>query len=111
MTTDCIFCKIIAGELPAKKVYEDEHIIAFHDIHPKASVHLLVIPKKHVASLNEISHDDQALISHLIFSLPLIAKQQNLEGFRVVTNNGPSSGQVVFHLHFHILGGKQIPNF
>jgi histidine triad (HIT) family protein len=111
MTTDCIFCKIVAGELPAKKVYEDDQIIAFYDIHPKASVHLLVIPKKHIETLNELTSEDSALISQLVLALPEIAAQQNLEGFRVVVNNGPGSGQIVYHLHFHILGGKQIPSF
>lgn len=111
MTTECIFCKIIAGELPAKKVYEDEDMIAFHDIHPKASVHLLVVPKKHVASLSDLTAQDSPLISKLVLALPEIAKQQDLEGFRVIVNNGPGSGQVVFHLHFHILGGNKIPTF
>jgi len=111
MDTDCIFCKIAAGDLPAKKVYEDDQIMAFFDIHPKASVHLLVIPKKHIATLNDLNTTDSALISKLVLALPEIAKEQKLEGFRVVVNNGPGSGQIVYHLHFHILGGKQIPTF
>jgi histidine triad (HIT) family protein len=111
MDNDCIFCKIINGELPAAKVYEDEEILAFNDIHPKASTHLLVIPKKHVASLNELSTADNGLISRMILLLPMLAEQQGLAGYRVIVNNGPGSGQVVFHLHFHILGGAVIPKF
>ena len=111
MGTDCIFCKIIAGELPATKVYEDDKILAFKDIHPKASVHLLVIPKIHLETLNDLTMDDKELISHLLLSIPKIAKEQGLDGYRVIVNNGPGSGQIVFHLHFHILGGKSIPAF
>ena len=111
MANDCIFCKIVAGELPATKVYEDEEILAFNDIHPKASTHLLVIPKKHIANLNELTTQDHDLMARLMLSLPKIAQQQGLEGFRVIVNNGPGSGQIVFHLHFHILGGAVIPTF
>lgn len=111
MSSDCVFCKIIAGELPSTKVYEDDEILAFNDIHPKASTHLLVIPKKHVANLNELTPEDNALISKLMLALPQIARQQGLEDFRVIVNNGPGSGQIVFHLHFHILGGAVIPKF
>jgi histidine triad (HIT) family protein len=111
MSTDCIFCKIVQGIIPATKVYEDDTILAFNDIHPKASVHILVIPKVHIANLNDLTTDNSALISHMVLSLPKIAEQQGLTGFRVIVNNGPEGGQEVPHLHFHILGGQRLPRF
>lgn len=111
MSTDCIFCKIVQGTIPATKVYEDDTILAFNDIHPKASVHILVIPKVHIATLNDLAPDDSDLISHLVLSLPTIAKEQGLKGFRVIINNGPEGGQEVAHLHFHILGGQRLAHF
>jgi len=109
--SDCLFCKIAAGELPANVVHEDEHIIAFHDIDPKADTHVLVIPKKHIVNLNDLTADDEAVMSHLMFSIPKIAKDLGLEGYRTITNTGSLGGQVVFHMHFHILGGGQLPGF
>jgi len=109
--SDCLFCKIAAGELPANIVHEDEHIIAFHDIDPKADTHVLVIPKKHIVNLNDLTADDEAVMSHLMFSIPKIAKDLGLEGYRTITNTGSLGGQVVFHMHFHILGGGQLPGF
>jgi len=109
--SDCLFCKIAAGELPANVVYEDDHIIAFHDIDPKADTHVLVIPKKHIVNLNDLTADDEAVMSHLMFSIPKIAKDLGLEGYRTITNTGSLGGQVVFHMHFHILGGGQLPGF
>ncbi|CAM3540012.1 histidine triad nucleotide-binding protein [Parendozoicomonas haliclonae] len=107
--SDCIFCKITKGEIPAEIVYEDEHCIAFRDIQPKAPVHLLVIPRKHVANLDDLTDDDRDLISHMMLTIPRIARQQGLnEGYRTVTNNGEGGGQEVFHLHFHILGGGRL---
>ncbi|WP_420588664.1 histidine triad nucleotide-binding protein [Bacterioplanoides sp.] len=109
--TDCLFCKIVAGEIPAKVVYQDEQLLAFHDIAPKAETHLLVIPKRHIENLNDLSHSDAELMSHLMLKLPEIAAQQGLTGFRTITNTGVEGGQEVFHMHFHILGGKRLPGF
>jgi histidine triad (HIT) family protein len=109
--SDCLFCKIAAGELPANVVHEDEHIIAFHDIDPKADTHVLVIPKKHIVNLDDLKPEDEAVLSHLMFTIPKIAKDLGLEGYRTITNTGSLGGQVVFHMHFHILGGGQLPGF
>ncbi|MTI15494.1 histidine triad nucleotide-binding protein [Sansalvadorimonas verongulae] len=107
--TDCIFCKIVQGEIPADVVYEDEHCLAFRDIQPKAPIHLLVIPRKHVVNLDDLKDSDRDLISHMMLTIPRIARQQGLtEGYRTVTNNGKGGGQEVFHLHFHILGGGKL---
>ncbi|AJJ46609.1 histidine triad nucleotide-binding protein [Francisella tularensis subsp. novicida] len=104
--SDCIFCKIITGEIPSKKVYEDENIFAFHDINPAADVHILVIPKKHIASLNDLTEHDQELMGKFILSIPKVAKLMGLKGFKTIFNTGKEGGQMVFHLHAHILGGK-----
>lgn len=109
--SDCIFCKIINGEMPANKVYEDEDVLAFQDIHPKASVHLLVVPKIHMENLNDITPNNTPLMGRMLALLPKIAQQQGLKDYRVIVNNGPGSGQVVYHLHFHLLGGASIPKF
>ncbi len=107
--TDCLFCKIIAGEIPSKKVYEDESVFAFYDINPQAPVHILVIPKQHIQSAAQVTAENSAVISHIFEVIADIAKEQNLgDGFRVVTNCGAHAGQTVGHLHFHILGGKQL---
>ncbi len=104
---NCIFCKIVVGEIPSTKVYEDETILAFLDIAPQAPVHILVIPKEHIEDTNGITADNSALIAHIFETIPVIAKEQELvNGYRVATNCGPDSGQMVPHLHFHILGGK-----
>ncbi|UXD86112.1 histidine triad nucleotide-binding protein [Thalassolituus hydrocarboniclasticus] len=108
---DCLFCQIVAGKIPANVVYEDEYLLAFHDIAPKADTHLLVIPKRHIVNLNDLSDADASLMSHLMLSLPAIARTQNLTGFRTITNTGKEGGQEVFHMHFHILGGDQLPGF
>lgn len=108
---NCIFCKIVAGDIPARKVYEDDHLLAFHDIAPKADTHLLVIPKAHIENLNDLNTDHAALMAHLMLTLPRIAAQQGLKGFRTITNTGVEGGQEVFHMHFHILGGDQLPGF
>ena len=107
---DCIFCKIIAGELPSKKVYEDDKILAFHDIAPAAPVHVIVVPKVHMDSLNDINSVDNAgYACHALQKLPEIAASQNTsDGYRVVTNIGADGGQSVSHLHFHVLGGKKL---
>ena len=107
--TDCIFCKIINGDIPSKKVFEDELVYAFEDINPMAPVHILVIPKKHIANMLEINEKNSDVISHIFEVIANIAKEKNLEkGFRVVSNCNEYAGQTVFHLHFHILGGKQL---
>ena len=106
----CVFCKIAAGELKAEIVYQDEHIVAFKDHAPKAPVHLLVIPRKHIRNLNALEEGDSELIAHLMMSLPKIAKEQGLlDGFRTITNTGKGGRQEVYHMHFHILGGGQLP--
>ncbi len=108
---DCIFCKIIAGEIPAKMVYEDEQLVAFHDIAPKASTHVLVVPRQHYASLNDFQNEDADLLAHMMLTLPKIAKTLGLDtGFRTIINTGVGGGQEVFHLHVHLLGG-QLPSF
>jgi histidine triad (HIT) family protein len=104
---DCLFCRIAAGTVPAKKVFEDEHALAIADINPQAPVHALVIPKKHVASLAETGPDDRALLGHLLEVARGLAVEQRLgAGYRVVVNTGPNGGQTVDHLHLHVLGGR-----
>ena len=107
---DCIFCKIVQGELDAKKVYEDDDILAFEDVSPQAPVHVLVIPKKHISSLLALQPEDEKLAANLLFRIQEIAKQLQLDekGFRVVNNIGEDGGQSVFHIHFHILGGRSL---
>ncbi|MFT4694279.1 MAG: histidine triad (HIT) family protein [Francisella sp.] len=104
--SDCIFCKILASEIPCNKVYEDENVLAFHDINPSAEVHVLVIPKKHIASLNELEPADEDIMGKLMLSIPKIAKENGLKGFKTLFNTGKDGGQVVFHIHAHILGGQ-----
>lgn len=104
--SQCIFCRIAAGEIPSKKVYEDEDVIAFHDIRPAARVHLLLIPRKHVDSLQHCTPDDQALLGKLLLLAPRLAEQHGLaDGFKTAINTGVGGGQEVFHLHVHVLGG------
>jgi histidine triad (HIT) family protein len=107
---DCIFCKIINGEIPSKKVYEDDHVVAFHDINPIAPVHILAIPKKHISSLRDIQEEDKELIGHLHLCLQKIAEEMGVaqDGFRVVTNTGKHGQQTVFHIHYHVIGGRQL---
>ena len=106
---DCLFCKIVAGEIPSTKVYEDEQVLAFRDIAPMAPTHILVIPKTHIGSVAEISAENSAVVAHIFEVIPQIAKVEGLtEGYRVVSNCGADAGQTVPHLHFHILGGKKL---
>ena len=106
---DCLFCKIIAGEIPSKKVYEDEEIYAFYDINPQAPTHILVIPKKHIASMAEVTEENIGAVAHLMQKIPMIAREAKLDGgFRIVSNAGDDACQSVHHLHFHILGGKKL---
>lgn len=106
---DCLFCKIIAGEIPSDKIYEDELIYAFNDIEPQAPNHFLVVPKEHIPSLYEIKEKDKALLGHIMLKISEIAKEKNLkDGYRVVINTREDGGQTVGHLHFHILGGRSM---
>ncbi len=107
---NCIFCRIASGASPARKVYEDEDVFAFHDIHPQAPVHILIIPKKHLASLEETEEADQALLGKLLYVARNIARDFELHrnGYRLVLNTGRQGGQTVFHLHFHLLGGRYL---
>ena len=106
-SSDCLFCRIIAGEIPAKKVYEDGHDFAFEDINPKAPTHVLFIPKKHFAGLKEAQADDAEVIGRCHLVAAEIARQRDIEdGYRTVLNVGPGAGQSVFHLHVHLLGGR-----
>lgn len=110
--TDCLFCKIAAGEIPSELVYEDELLVVFRDINPKAEVHLLVIPRQHIASLDDVTPEQDTLLAHMLRVLPQLAKAQGLEdGFRTIINTGKGGGQIIFHLHMHILGGKDLPGF
>ena len=108
--TDCIFCKIMKGEIPSKKAFEDEKILAFYDISPKAPVHVLVVPKTHIRSLIETADDQKELMGNLMIRIKKIAKKLGLDknGYKVVINNGKGSGQIVFHLHLHLLGGWKV---
>lgn len=107
--TDTIFSKIIAREIPAKIIYEDDQVLAFHDIDPKAPVHFLVIPKKPIATLNDLTEDDKNLMGHLIFTAQKLALEQGCEdGFRVVMNTNEKGGQTVYHIHMHVLGKRQM---
>lgn len=108
--SDCIFCKIIAKEIPGTIVYEDDQAAAFLDIQPAAPVHILVVPKKHIASLDEIGDEDQALLGHMMLVIRELARKYQISesGYRVITNIGPDSGQLVKHVHFHLIGGKAL---
>lgn len=106
---DCIFCKIINGEIPSKKVYEDDQILAFYDLEPQAPTHVLIIPKNHIESVNGITPENSGAVAHLFEKAPEIAKELGLKtGYRLVTNCGADGGQTVFHLHFHLLGGTKL---
>mgnify|MGYP005817686719 CR=1 FL=1 len=108
---DCLFCKIENNEIPSEKVYEDEDVYVIKDIAPKADVHLLVIPRQHIVSLNDLLPDEQTLMGKIMLLLPKLAKQQGLnDGFRTIINTGEGGGQEVLHLHVHLLGGN-IPQF
>ena len=103
----CIFCKIVAGDIPSEKVHEDEDVVAFRDLNPQAPVHVLVVPRKHIASLNEADPGDRAVLGHLLLTTRKLAGQLGVgSGYRVVNNCGASAGQSVFHIHFHLLGGR-----
>jgi histidine triad (HIT) family protein len=108
--SDCLFCRISRGEIPSRKVYEDEDFFAFHDIHPVAPVHILLIPKLHLVSLAEAEESHAALLGRMMVLVPKIASEQGLaNGFRTVINTGHGGGQEVMHLHIHVIGGGNIP--
>lgn len=105
---DCLFCKIAAGEIPSKKAYEDELVYAFHDIDPQAPVHILIIPKNHIASADEITAENSSVVAHIFEVAAKLAKENGIsaDGYRIVTNIGEAGGQTVKHLHFHLMGGR-----
>ena len=107
---DCLFCKIINGEIPSKKAYEDENVYAFWDIAPTAPVHILVIPKKHIATLNDVNGENSSVISKIYEVIPKFAEENGIakDGYRVVSNCNAAAGQTVFHIHFHLLGGREL---
>ena len=106
---DCLFCKIISGEIPSTKVYENEWVYAFRDINPQAPVHVLIVPKEHIASADAVTEENAALIAHVFEAIPKIAKAEGLaNGYRLISNVGNDACQSVKHLHVHILGGKQL---
>ena len=107
---DCLFCKIVNGLIPSNKVYEDEKVLAFYDINPEAKVHVLVVPKQHIESANEINESNSGTVAYIFEKIPLIAAKAGItNGYRIITNSGPDSCQSVMHLHFHILGGEKLP--
>ena len=107
--TDCLFCRIIKGEIPAKKVYEDEHTLAFEDINPQGPTHVLIVPKKHLPGLKEAQAQDAELVGRLHLAAAEIGRQRGIEdGYRTVLNVGPKSGQSVFHMHVHLIGGREM---
>lgn len=106
---DCLFCSIVSGEVPSKKIYEDDAVYAFYDIDPQAPFHAIIIPKTHISSANDITADNSALIARVFEAAAKIAKENNLEsGYRIVNNCGTDGGQTVGHIHFHLLGGRML---
>ncbi len=110
MASDCLFCKIAAGDIPSDKVYEDDLVLAFGDINPQAPVHILIIPKKHIATINDVTPDDHELIGHMTTTAKLIAAEKGIadDGYRLLFNCNEQGGQTVYHIHLHILGGRQL---
>jgi len=108
--SDCLFCRIVEKKIPAKVVYEDDQILAFDDVNPRAPVHTLVIPKQHVASVQDLGESDRTLLAQLLLACTKVARHKGLAdpGFRLVVNTGRDGGQTVFHLHFHVLGGRHM---
>ena len=106
--SDCLFCKIAAGDIPSSKVYEDDLCYAFYDIAPQAPTHILVIPKEHIASVAEVCGENSAVVAHIFEVIAKLTKELNLDSYRVVSNIGEQAGQSVFHLHFHVLSGRDM---
>ncbi|MDP2759753.1 MAG: histidine triad nucleotide-binding protein [Sideroxyarcus sp.] len=110
MSDDCLFCRIARGEIPGRKIYEDDEVLAFHDIHPVAPVHFMLVPKQHIVSLLEVEPSQQALLGKMLLLASKLAREQGLQsGFRTVINSGEGGGQEIFHLHIHVIGGGNIP--
>ncbi len=107
---DCLFCKILRREIPANIIYEDDSVIAFDDVNPQAPHHKLIIPRKHIATLNDMSHEDRVLTGHLFYTAQLLAKQLGVAdvGYRVVMNCNKGAGQAVYHIHLHLLAGRNL---
>lgn len=107
---DCIFCKIVAGQAPSQKLYQDEEVTAFRDIHPVAPTHVLVVPNKHIAWNNDLTAQDEPIIGHLFTIAKQVAVQEGIDqtGYRLIINNGPHAGQIVYHLHLHVIGGQRM---
>ncbi|MGN0628737.1 MAG: histidine triad nucleotide-binding protein [Oscillospiraceae bacterium] len=105
---DCLFCKIAAGEIPSKKLFEDERVLAFYDVDPQAPTHFLVIPKEHIGSAGEVTPENSDIVAYIFEVIAKIAKELGIESFRVVTNCGADAGQSVPHLHFHVLAGREL---
>ncbi len=108
MEKDCVFCRIVRGEIPSTKVYEDNGYLVFRDIHPAAPTHLLAVPKRHVAKLSACGEDERELLAGLMLAAGKVAKLEGLESFRLIINDGAGAGQTVFHLHAHVLGGREM---
>ncbi len=108
MSQDCVFCRIIRGEIPSTKVYEDDNFLVFKDINPAAPVHLLAVPKRHIARLSEAKAEDGEILGSLMLTVGHVAREQNLDAFRLIINDGAGAGQTVFHLHAHILSGREL---
>lgn len=107
--SDCLFCKIIAGKIPSRKVYEDERLFAFEDLHPTAPTHVLIIPKQHIEGLNKAEQSDAEILGHMQLAAASIGRERGIEdGYRTVLNVGPRSGQSVFHIHLHLIGGRDM---
>jgi histidine triad (HIT) family protein len=108
---ECVFCQIVAGKIPAQVVYQDESVLAFKDIYPKAPIHVLIIPKKHIVSLADFTSEDLGIVAHLMESVNVVAQKQGAgKNYKLIINTGPEAGQVVMHLHMHLLGGKKLPD-
>jgi histidine triad (HIT) family protein len=105
---DCLFCKIVAGKLPSAKLYEDDRVFAFNDVHPQAPFHALIVPRKHVATLDDFSAGDAALVGHMLLTAKRLAGEAGLPGYRVAMNVQRAGGQVIFHAHLHVLGGRAL---
>ena len=106
--SDCLFCKIVAGEIPSSKVYEDDVCYAFNDIAPQAPTHFLVVPKAHIGSVSEVDSGNSAVVAHIFEVIAQLAKEKGMDSYRVVSNIGEQAGQSVFHLHFHVLSGRDM---
>jgi histidine triad (HIT) family protein len=110
MSTNCIFCKIVSGEIPSQKVYSDDRVTAFRDIHPVSPTHILIVPNKHIASVNEVEPEDEGSLGHMLSVARKLAEEEKIDqtGYRLIINSGSHAGQEVFHLHMHLLGGQKM---